>query len=356
LTTCGILSTSIIGSALGQVDTGVEVGVEGETEIKIGEESDEGQDEVSVEGETEASAEVEVETSSESEQKASGTSGEIESETQVKSKTQLNIKTSYPKIKASSENSFTVQTQQMLYKPGDVLQVEGSVWSNLAAQLGGTNMITIQVLDSKGTLVKESNVQMKSDGNFNAEVMLPASLINGEYTIKSKIVTDSSILDVLNTEIKTNLESTTKVMVYTPSTVKIKVQGHDDFEVKVASNSNVSKVEFKEPEKKVTFMVEGETGTKGVTQVSIPKALLSGQMSVMIDGKVMASDDVIVTTNTDATTTLELNYHHSAHTIDIVGTNAVPEFGVLASIILVVAISGMMVYSTKYGNFDIRKI
>ncbi|MFI5405559.1 MAG: MG2 domain-containing protein [Nitrososphaerales archaeon] len=356
LATCGILSNSIIGTALGQVD----VGVEGETEIKIGEGSDEEQDEVSVEGETETSAEVKVETSSESEQKysekTSETGGGVESETQAQSQTQLNIKTSYPKIKTSSENSFTVQTQQMLYKPGDMLRVEGSVWSNLMAQLGGTNMITIQVLDSKGTLVKESNVQMKSDGNFDAEVLLPTSVINGEYTIKSKIVTDSSILGVLSAETKSNLESTTKVMVFMPSTVKIKVQGHDDFEVKVASNSKVSKIEFKEPEKKVTLMVEGETGTKGVTQVSIPKALLSGQMSVMIDGKVMASDDVIVTTNTEATTTLELNYHHSTHTIDIVGTNAVPEFGALASIILVVAISGIVVLSTKYGNFGIRKI
>jgi len=46
----------------------------------------------------------------------------------------------------------------------------------------------------------------------------------------------------------------------------------------------------------VVFHVEGETGTRGITQVTVPKAMLSGEMAVMIDGKAVSSDsnDVIV--------------------------------------------------------------
>ena len=350
LTTSGILSNNLFDSAFAQAGAGVEVGVESETEIKIGEESDEEEAEVSAETKTESSAETEVAVSSESEDESESTSAETESQTQI------NIKTSYPKINASSENSFAVQSKQMLYSPGDKIRVEGSLWTNLMVELSDTNMISIQVLDSKGTVVTENDVEVREDGSFDAEVSLPPSSVSGEYTIKSKIVSDSSILGTLSTETKAKLESSTKVIVATPSPIKIKVQGHDDFEVNVASNSKVSSVQFKEEEKKVSFMVEGETGTKGVTQVSIPKALLSGQISVMIDGKVMTSDNVIVTANTEATTTLELNYHHSIHTIDIVGTNAVPEFGAVASIILVIAISGIIVFSTRVGNFGIKKI
>jgi predicted secreted protein with PEFG-CTERM motif len=350
LTSSGIFLTTH-DNALALTGVGVGVGVESETEIKVGEKSDEEKSEVSVEGKAEASAEAKMEGSSESKSETSE-----ETKSSMHAESTLNIKTSYPSVKASSDNSFVVQSKQMLYKPGDKIRVEGSIWSSLMAQLKGSNMVSIQVLDSKGTVVKENTVEMKSNGSFDAEVLLPTSSVNGEYTITSKIISDSSVLGTLNAETKANLESTTKVIVSMPTSVKIKVEGHDDFDVKVASNSKVSKVEFKESEKKVSFMVEGETGTKGVTQVSIPKALLSGQMSVMIDGKVMASDKVIVTTNTEATTTLELNYNHSVHTIDVVGTNAVPEFGALASIILVAALSGIILLSTKHGNLAIRKI
>ncbi|NNM35907.1 MAG: PEFG-CTERM sorting domain-containing protein [Nitrosopumilus sp.] len=330
--------------------TGVNVGVETEAEIKVGEKS--GEDEksdVSVESKTQSSAEAKAQTSSEnkSEEKTSETSAKGESQVQ------LTIKPTYPKIKASSENSFAIQSKQNLYQPGDRVKVEGSLYSSLVAQLEGANMINVQIFDNSGMMIKEDTVEMKSDGSFDGEVLLPSNSANGKYTIKSKVLADSSVLGSLSAQTKANLESTTSVIVSTPSAVKIKVEGHDDFEVKVASNSNVSDVKFKESEKKVSFVVEGETGTKGVTQVSIPKALLSGQMTVMIDGKVMASDDVIVTADSETTTTLELNYNHSVHTIDVIGTNAVPEFGTIAMIILIVAISGTILMSSKFKSLKI---
>ncbi|WP_179363187.1 MG2 domain-containing protein [Nitrosopumilus oxyclinae] len=354
LVSFGIASVGMSDNAFAQ--TGVNVGVETETEVKIGEKSDDGESNVSVEGKTETSVEAKAQTSSET--KAEEKSSEETSETSAKaeSQVQLAIKSSYPKVKASSENSFAVQSKQKLYQPGEMIRVEGSLFSGLMTQLGASNTVNVQIFDNKGMMVKESTVQMKSGGGFDAEVLLPSNSVNGEYTIKSKIISDSSVLGTLSAETRANLETSTKVIVSTPSSVKIKVEGHDDFEVKVASNSKVTEVKFKEPEKKVSFMVEGESGTKGVTQISIPKALLSGQMSVMIDGKIMADEDVIVTANTETTTKLELNYHHSIHQIDVVGTNAVPEFGSVALIVMVVAISGIILVSSKYSRLGIRTI
>ena len=72
----------------------------------------------------------------------------------------------------------------------------------------------------------------------------------------------------------------------------------------------------------VVFRVEGETGTSGVTQVTIPKAMLSGEMTVMIDGQVVSfeSNDVIVVSDTSAETTFEINYAHSEHEMAVTGT------------------------------------
>jgi predicted secreted protein with PEFG-CTERM motif len=61
----------------------------------------------------------------------------------------------------------------------------------------------------------------------------------------------------------------------------------------------------------------------------------------------MAQSDVVETASTDTETTLELNYHHSTHQIDIVGTNAVPEFGTVASLVLVASVLPVVVLSSR---------
>jgi len=103
----------------------------------------------------------------------------------------------------------------------------------------------------------------------------------------------------------------------------------------------------------VTFKAEGETGTRGVTQVTVPKAMLSGEMVVMIDGKAVASDsnDVIVTSDTGTETTYEINYHHSEHDVSVTGTNVVPEFP-LATLVMAGAVGsivGVLAIARKKG-------
>jgi len=122
-----------------------------------------------------------------------------------------------------------------------------------------------------------------------------------------------------------NLQSSAKFVVVSTNAFAVKAEGKD-FDVKLASNSNVSNLQFDGKAKKISFTVSGETGTKGTTDITIPKSLLSGNISVMIDGQVMSQTDVIETADTQDETTLEINYHHSTHTIEVVGTNAVPEF------------------------------
>jgi len=62
----------------------------------------------------------------------------------------------------------------------------------------------------------------------------------------------------------------------------------------------------------------------------------------MIDGQVMSQNDVIETADTQDDTTLEINYHHSSHVIDVVGTNAAPEFPV-STVIITVAVGSVII-------------
>ena len=75
----------------------------------------------------------------------------------------------------------------------------------------------------------------------------------------------------------------------------------------------------------------------------------------MIDGQVMAQSDVVETADTNYEVTLELNYHHSTHQIDIVGTNAAPEFGSLVSAVLVFSIVSIIILSMKTRIFNIKR-
>jgi len=263
-----------------------------------------------------------------------------QSHTNAQAEYHENYKSSYEKMSADSENSFTVETDKHLYKPGDNVKIEGSIWSGLITELGGANLVSIRVLDNNSTIVNDGKAQVNSDGQYNTEFTLPDNARNGAYTINAKIDVSADLIGSLTLKTQANLQSSAKFVVVSTNAFAVKAEGKD-FDVKLASNSNVSNLQFDGQAKKISFTVSGETGTKGTTDITIPKSLLSGNISVMIDGQVMSQADVIETADTQDETTFEINYHHSTHTIEIVGTNAVPEFP--TTVLVMAAAIGLLV-------------
>ncbi len=94
--------------------------------------------------------------------------------------------------------------------------------------------------------------------------------------------------------------------------------------------------------------VEGQSGTKGVSHISVPNNMISGDIKVMIDGKAVADDKVIVVSNTEVETEIEVNYNHSTHTIDVIGTQAVPEFGTITMMILAASILSIIAVTARF--------
>jgi hypothetical protein len=261
---------------------------------------------------------------------------------------------SYQTIALDSKNSFVVNTKQHLYNPGDEVQVEGSIWSNLISQIGGVDSVKIQVVDNKGTIIYDDELQVNDDGRYSASFVLPVDSQKGAYTIKSNIDVSADLFATLTIDAQSNLQTSSKFVVANGEAIVVKAEGRS-FDVNIASNSNIDNFEFKQNQKRMTFTVEGESGTQGVTKITIPKAMLSGEISVMIDGKITSPDDAIISSDTEAETTLEINYHHSVHTIDITGTNVVPEFPESLIIVMVVGSAAAAVFS-RMRISHIRKI
>ena len=94
--------------------------------------------------------------------------------------------------------------------------------------------------------------------------------------------------------------------------------------VYVVSNSTASNFSFSPESALIRFDVEGEDGTTGFCRVTVPKDLLyaEGDWTILVDGVSVTS-----TVNEDSSNTyLYFTYNHSSKTVEIIGTDAIPEF------------------------------
>lgn len=348
--------------ALSQTDVGVETETEAEVGVKVGSESESsGESSTKAEGEAKSETKGEVKTKSESKsetQEKSESSASSESKSQVSVgnmavttrgdiSTTIGLPAKYSLPSVSASNSFVLQTNQHLYKPGDTVMIEGSLWSELLTSLSGDDTVTVKVFDRTRSVIHETDAEITADGNYSAEFTLPSDAAKGAYTISSTVQTDADLSNLVGVKGKANLGASTKIAVVPPQVFKVEVENHGEFDVKVATNSTVNSVDFNGEQKKVSVTVEGQSGTKGVSHISIPKGMVSGEMQVMIDGQVVANDQVVVTKHTEAETEVEVNYNHSVHTIDVIGTQAVPEFGTIAALILAVSIISIIAVSAR---------
>jgi hypothetical protein len=100
----------------------------------------------------------------------------------------------------------------------------------------------------------------------------------------------------------------------------------DDYLVETWSNSTVADLTFNATLKKISFNVDGITGTESFCNITIPIELLSGDFTVFMDDtQLEAGTDYAVTSNSTHNT-LTITYTHSNHIIDVMGTIAIPDF------------------------------
>ena len=263
-------------------------------------------------------------------------------------------KSSYDKKSADSNDEVVVSTDHHLYKPGDQVRIDGDVSSAIIASLQ-LSQVSIQVNDNSGATVDTNTLQLNSDGSYGTSFALPSDAKQGAYTVQSTLQVRADLLGPLSADVKAKLSTSSKFVVVSPNAFAIKAQvnGQDeDFSVQIASNSTVSNVALDVNQKVLTFQLDGESGTHGVTQITIPKAMLSGDLRVMMDGAAMSNSDVIVVGETSADSTLELNYHHSTHTVTIAGTEVAPEFPVSTALLTVGVLGSMAVLATRFVRFQ----
>ena len=163
--------------------------------------------------------------------------------------------TSYPTIQADSSNSFTVQSEYRIYKPGDTVRIEGSMTSEMSAETQ-SDSVSIDVMNASGEVVASQETTVDNSGQYSATIALPANAPEGEYTVDSKIEVSVGVLGLLSAEVIANLESSTQFVVGSSSSFTVEAEGGEQFEIEITSSSNVSNVRLHQESMRVSFTVE----------------------------------------------------------------------------------------------------
>ncbi len=252
--------------------------------------------------------------------------------------------TSYEVIAADVTSPVTIEAENHVYYPGDDVTVTGFVWIELVNRIDALDVLTLEAKDGQGNVIARENATIGSDGKYTTSFALLDSATSGTYSVQSRIELEADALGLVQAITSAALQSSAEIVVAVPTEHKIMAE-NQEFDVMIASNSGINEVNLNKEDKKLSFLVEGSDGTTGVTEIRIPKAMLSGDMTVLIDQNIAIEDDVLLKSDTATETVFEINYKHSIHRVEIAGTNVVPEFPV-AIVIAAVTIGAMIGVST----------
>jgi len=118
-----------------------------------------------------------------------------------------------------------------------------------------------------------------------------------------------------------------------------------DYPVSVTTDSNVLDFEFKQEEKQLMLSVSGKTGTVGFCQIAVPDNLLWGSFTLIMDDFALAEGTDYTQSSNGTHQIFDISYVHSNHSIEITGTQTIPEFSTVALvglflILSIVAVTG----------------
>lgn len=224
-------------------------------------------------------------------------------------------------------DSLKVNPDKHHYRPGENVTIAGSVWTRLLSDLDDSaNLVAIEVKDNKRVIVASVEARLSDSGEYSTIFTLPRDARPGAYTVNAMIQLTADSSDKSKDSGTAKLNKSVKFVVLGYSVYSAKVE-NKELDVYITSNSTVTDFSYSKEQNTVSFKVEGETGTRGVAWVTLPKELLGEDIIVSIDGRDIAEDspDVIVTSDSKNEITVEINYLHSEHTIQLRGRNAIPQ-------------------------------
>ncbi len=229
----------------------------------------------------------------------------------------------------AQSTGLTVTTDKQSYADGDTMVISG-VAQNYVANIP----LSIKIKDPLGHIVMLAQVDVNNDKTYSTTVTAGGSLWKaiGAYEIDAQYTKDMSA-------------KTTFQFSGLPS---VSVNGTNLSVTYDVINGKVIGIRTDLPSK--TLIVSMQTTGDGILTITLPRALIDAKTDGQ-DGKFTVLADQIQSTYNetaaDSNRTLAIQFVNGTKEIQITGTQLVPEFGPVASLILVIAIMSIIAVSAK---------
>ena len=253
---------------------------------------------------------------------------------------------------AQSNQVLTVTTEKESYAAGEPVVILGLV----DITLEGTPAI-IQIMSPIGNMVRAEQIDVDSDGSFSKTIETSIGGVwkeTGTYTVKVSYGENSTQIGfeyggMMSAGVQTTPEFAMEENEKMSQTIMI--EDHSlDYELTCAEIQSMT------PDTEMKSMIIAiKTDCDGELTITLPKDVIDTDENgffVLVDG-----DE----TNHKASSvgefwTLTIPFSYGSEEIEIIGTFVIPEFGTIAALVLVVAISSILIISAKNKQIFIPKM
>lgn len=248
--------------------------------------------------------------------------------------------------------TLDISTDKEAYNPGETITISGQV----NPQIPNTDVI-LQIISPQATnIIQVEQLEVDSAGNFSGNIETDfggAWKNSGTYEIRAFYWNDVRVdiqFDYGMTSVGMMQEKPLDESVQTEeSTEIVGVEERGDLSldilgVNVNYTINGGKIISIIPDlDETSLIITIETTTDGELMITLPKDVIDGIFFVLVDGE----ETIYTEEVNDNSSTLIIPFYNGTEEIEIIGTFVIPEFGTIATLVLVVAIISIIAITTK---------
>ncbi|MDC0169825.1 PEFG-CTERM sorting domain-containing protein [Candidatus Nitrosopelagicus sp.] len=253
---------------------------------------------------------------------------------------------------AQSNQVLTVMTEKESYAAGESVEILGLV----DIVLEGTPVV-IRIVSPMGNMIHPAQIDVDSDGSFSETV---STSIGGKW---KETGTYTIMMNYGDNSTQTQFEYGGMMSAGVQTTPEFAMKENENMSQTITIEDNVLNYELTcaeilgmTPDTEMKSMIiEIKTDCDGELNITLPKEVIDTDENgffVLVDG-----DE----TNHNASSvgefwTLTIPFSYGSEEIEIIGTFVIPEFGTIAALVLVAAISSIILISAKNKQIFIAKM
>jgi len=253
---------------------------------------------------------------------------------------------------AQSNQVLTITTEKESYAAGEPVEVLGLV----DIILEGTPVV-IRIVSPMGNMIHPAQIDVETDGSFSETV---STSIGGKW---KETGTYTIMMNYGENSTQVEFEYGGMMSAGVQTTPEFAIEENEDTSQTITIEDNVLNYELTcaeilgmTPDTEMKSMIiEIKTDCDGELTITLPKEVIDTDENgffVLVDG----DETNHIASSIGEFWTLTIPFSYGSEEIEIIGTFVIPEFGTIAALVLVVAISSIILISAKNKQIFIPKM